>query len=238
MKFAIKESLLFFFLFICGLISGQEKPKVGLDAGLEVVNRYVWRGQLCSDALNFQPYITAQYGCFSLTGFGSYAASKNFAEVDLIASVSLGGFELTVSDYYGENEEDLSQNSYFGWDRTSTAHLVEATLSYDLPFEKIPLKLSYGMMLYGDDLNENDHQNYSTYFEVLYPFTVQDYSVSAFVAGTGNKGYYGSKASVVNAGLSVGRSLAVSSNYSLGLNASFIVNPNAEDVFFVVGITF
>ncbi len=238
MKLLLKRLFFIGPLFFSAVVFGQEKHRIGIDAGLEVVNRYIWRGTVCSDAMNFQPYMTVDYGCFSLTGFGSYAASKNFAEVDLIASLSLGNFELTVSDYFNENEEDLEQNKFLSWKKGSTAHLIESTLSYDLPFEKFPLKLSYGMMLYGADTDDNDNQNYSTYLELMYPFTYKDYTLSAFVGGTANAGFYGTKASVVNAGISMARPIQLSENYALGLNASFIVNPNADNVFIVVGIAF
>ena len=93
-------------------------------------------------------------------------------------------------------------------------------------------------MLFGDDLNENDNQNYSTYFELLYPFTYKEYSLSAFVGGTGNSGSYADRAAVVNTGISLERPIAINSNYSLALNTSLIVNPDAGNIFLVVGITF
>ena len=215
----------------------QEKAKVDLNVGLDIVNRYVWRGLQFSDSPNLQPYASVSYGGFSFMGFGSYATSKSYAEVDLIAAYTFKGLTFSVMDFYNE-EEDLSMNDYFDWKRATTAHLVETSLAYELPVEKLPLVFTASMLVYGADLNQNGNQNLSSYFELLYPFSFKDYSLSAFVGATANKGYYAEKPAVVNTGLSLERPIAVSDSFSFNLNTSFIVNPRAEDVFLVVGLTF
>ncbi len=215
----------------------QENSRVDLQAGLDVVSRYVWRGLQFSDAPNFQPYATISYGGLSLTGFGSYATSKSYAEIDWTIAYSLHGLTLSVVDFYNE-EEDLSMNDYFDWKRATTVHLVETSLTWELPVEKFPLVATVSTLVYGADLNSNGNQNLSTYFELLYPFSIKDYSLSAFVGATGNKGYYAEKAAFVNTGISLVRPVEVTDRFAFDLNMSFIVNPRAEDAFFIVGLTF
>lgn len=234
-KFRIGAVLVFFLVAL--LSEAQEKTKVDLNVGLDVVSRYVWRGLQFSDSPNLQPYASLSYGGLSLTGFGSYATSKSYAEVDWIASYAVGGLTFSVMDFFNE-EEDLTMNDYFNWKRSSTAHLVESSVAYELPMEKMPLVVTASVLVYGADLNQNLNQNYSTYFELLYPFSFKDYSLSAFVGATANKGYYADKPSFVNTGVSMVRRIEVSDRFSFNLNSTIVVNPKAEDVFFIVGLTF
>ncbi len=227
-------SALFFYVF---LTNAQEKPKVDIEAGLDVVSRYVWRGSQLSDSPNLQPYATLSYGGLSLTGFGSYATSKSFSEIDWTLAYTLHGITLSLVDFYNE-EEDLALNDFFNWKRANTAHLVETSLAWELPIQKFPLRVTASTLVYGADLNQNGNQNLSTYFELLYPFTVKNYELSAFVGGTGNKGYYADQAAVVNTGISLMRPIEVTDRFAFDLNMCFAVNPRAEDAFFIVGVTF
>lgn len=233
-----KFFLLPLLVFPLSMAAQDDKSKFDIEGNVGVVSRYVWRGQLLSDAANIQPEITFSYGGLSLSGFGSYGLGKNFAEVDWTLSYEWKGLTLMLCDYYNEEESDMSENDYFDFNRSSTAHLIETCLQYELPFEKFPLQLTAGVMIFGDDLNVNQRQNHSTYFEVAYPFQYKDFSLTAFVGGTGNRGCFADEAAIVNTGISVDWPFVLNERYSLGLSTSFVVNPCAGDAFFVAGITF
>ncbi len=225
---------------LLGMVSSllsQEKSKADISAGVDFYNRYVWRGLLFTDAPSIQPYITASKGGFSATAWGSYATSKNYAEIDLFLSYTVGGFTIGLSDYYTEDETDLTLNDYSVYDQGETAHLIESYISYTLPAEKFPLTITASTFVHGADLDANGDQNYSSYFELMYPFSVNDYDLSLTLGGTPGEGYYGSEAGIVNLSFGASRSIKVTDSFSIPLNTAFIVNPLAKDLFFVVGIS-
>lgn len=220
------------------LVKGQEKDKLLFDAGFDLYSRYVWRGLLFSDAPNVQPYMAFNWKGWTLMGWGSYALSKNYAEIDLFLSWSAGCLTLNLNDYYTENEEDLASVDYDNWRRSGTGHLVETSMVLDGTGKKIPLIFTASTLVYGPDFSDRRNQNYSTYFEVKYPFKMQDYDLSIFAGGTVNKGYYAAGAAMVNVGLQSTHNIAINDEFSIPTNILFILNPEHKDVFLVLGISF
>ncbi len=218
-------------------LMSQEKNKTDVSAGVDFYNRYVWRGLLFTDAPSIQPYITASKGGFSATLWGSYATSKNYAEVDLFLSYTKGNFTIGLSDYYTEDETDLTMNDYTVFDQGKTPHLIETYISYQLPMDKFPLTITGSTFVHGADLNTNGDQNFSSYFELMYPFSAAAYDLSLTLGGTVDQGYYGDRAGIVNLSLGASRSIKITESFSIPLSTSFIVNPLAKDLFFVVGIS-
>nr|WP_321409047.1 hypothetical protein [uncultured Carboxylicivirga sp.] len=217
----------------------QDESKIDLNIGMDVYSRYVWRGLLFSDAPNFQPYITFTAGGFSATAWGSYATSKNYAEVDLFLSYTIKGFTLGLNDYYNEDETDMSSANYWVWDNPNAAHLGEAYLMYSLPNENFPLQLTASMFLYGYDKDVDGNQNNSLYFEALYPFSFKDLDLSLALGGTANDGFYSADgAQIVNIAFGASKTLKITDHFSVPLNMSLIFNPYADDVFFVAGFSF
>ncbi len=233
-----KALLILFITVLVTLASAQENKRLAFNAGFDIYSRYVWRGLSFSDAPNIQPYMTFTLGNWSLTGFGSYATSKNYAEIDVFLSYSNNGFTFNLNDYYNEDEQDLSAFNYGDWNRSTTSHLLEASMVFDGTLHRFPLILTASTMVYGADLNTRNNQNYSTYFEAKYPFALNDYSLSLFAGGTINKGFYADKAAIVNIGLESNHEVKFSDYFSLPVKASFYLNPNQKDVFLVLGISF
>jgi len=52
----------------------------------------------------------------------------------------------------------------------------------------------------------------------------------------GETGFYGSSFGVVNLGITATKKIKITKDFSLPLKASFITNPQAENIFFVVGL--
>ncbi|MCW3786628.1 hypothetical protein [Plebeiibacterium sediminum] len=235
----MKKKFTFVIMFMIATFSlmSQESTKTEVSAGVDFYNRYVWRGLLFTDAPSIQPYITASKGGFSATLWGSYATSKNYAEIDLFLSYTAGNYTIGLSDYYTEDETDLTMNDYTDFEQGETPHLIETYISYQLPVEKFPLTITGSTFVYGADLDANGDQNFSSYFELMYPFTAGDYDLSITMGGTVDEGYYGDKAGIVNLSLGASRSIKITESFSIPLNTAFIVNPLAKDLFFVVGIS-
>ena len=103
-----------------------------------------------------------------------------------------------------------------------------------------------GTLFYGADKGKDStgvyglgtNNNYSTYFEISYPFIVKGIGVKPFVGGIPfGSAWYGPFGGVVNAGFTVSKSVRISKEYELPVFASVITNPQAQSVFLVFGIS-
>ena len=226
-------------LLLCGGVGAQDSTKVSFLTGFDLVNRYVWRGAQFSDSPNLQPYMSVGFGGFSLMGWGSYAMGKNYAEIDLFLSYNLKGVTLSVNDYFNEQDTALWTTNWREWDRAYTGHLVEAQLSYTTSGENHPLTLTASTLIYGADLDDAGEQRYSTYFEASYPFSVKDYELSITAGGTvTSDGFYSSHAGLVNVGVQAVRDIKVNDNFSIPLSLSLVYNPENDDSFMVLMLSF
>jgi hypothetical protein len=82
-----------------------------------------------------------------------------------------------------------------------------------------------------------DKNNYSTYIEVSFPFTIKEVNLSAGIGGTPGEGLYADQASVVNISLKASKEIKITDSFSLPVFGQIILNPNQEDVFFVFGFS-
>jgi hypothetical protein len=213
-------------------------PSFSFNADL--VSRYIWRGLPLSLNANIQPYASVTYKNLTLGAWGSYALSNPYAEADLYLSYNMGAFTFTISDYYNEDETDMSFSNYFQYndrDTIITPHSIEGQVTFN-GTDNFPLSLTVATFFYGNDRNENNKNYYSTYLELRYQHTLGENTLSYFLGGTVAKGYYADKAAVVNMGFKATRDLVISEKTSLPVSAAFILNPDAKDIFFVFGLTF
>jgi hypothetical protein len=237
----MKRILLFAcMLLICTLAMAQnppEKKKLPFDLGVDLMSRYVWRGQCLDKNPNIQPwFVYAPKFGLKVGAWGSYSVGGDFAEVDLFAA----------TDYFIMNES-WANNHFFNYNKTTTGHLLEATLAYE-GTEKFPIKVVASTMLYGadkivdqiivdtvmSDTTYSYKNAYSTYFEIGY--TIRN--ISLFVGVTPMNGFYGSKASIVNAGISAKKNIKITDSFSLPIQAALVFNPHKENIFLVFGFSF
>lgn len=215
-------------------------PALSFSFNADLVSRYIWRGLPLDLHANIQPYASVTYKNFTLGAWGSYALSNPYAEADLYLSYDLGAFTFTVSDYYNEDETDMSFSDYFQYsdkDTIVTPHSLEGQITFN-GTDNFPLSVTVATFFYGNDRNENNKNSYSTYFELGYEHTLGENTLSYFLGGTVAKGYYADKAAVVNLGCKASRELKLSESTSLPVSAAFILNPEAKDIFFVFSLTF
>lgn len=218
----------------------EEESSFSFETGFDAVNRYIWRGLQFSDSPNLQPSMSLGYKGLSLTGWGSYAMGNNYAEIDLYLSYTTHGLTLSLNDYFTEDETDLSSTNWRNWDAEETIHLVEACVSYTSPGENHPLTLTASALIYGaDDLDGSAKQRYSTYFEASYPFAYQDFDFALTLGGTATQeGYYASNAGLVNVGVEAVRRIKVNDHFEIPLSMAIIYNPERDDSFFVLKLSF
>lgn len=214
----------------------------------DLVSSYVWRGFYQTGA-SFQPTLGFGAGNFSLTAWGSTdfdgassgegAAAK---EIDLTAAYAFGesGLSLSVASLWWAGQ---GGQQYFNFKSHETAHHFEAGLAYTLPMEKFPLSIAWYTMFAGADKNEEGSQNYSSYVELNYPFSVKavDLNVTCgflpYEAGVGVYGIPNSGFAVTNVALKGTTDIRVTDSFSVPIFAQAIWNPRMEDAHLVFGIT-
>jgi hypothetical protein len=193
----------------------EEGGKVNVTADL--VSRYVWRGTQFSTAPAIQPGISYSNGGFSGGAWGSYALNNVGTECDLFASYTTGfGLGAVVNSYFFPQDPTTTVPAgYFG-----DNHTLEVGLTYGIKGFSLA---AYKYLNQGKDF----------YAEAGY---TKD-NLTLFVGGGDQLYSTTKKFNIVNIGLKVSKEVALTDKYTIKPFGSFIVNPNQEQVFLVVGLT-
>ena len=217
-----KVSLILFaaILLSGSFVSSAQESKAAWTVGADFFNRYNWRGTDFGNSPVVQPTIKYTSGGFSLGAWGSYSLSANTTatEADLFMGYAFkNGFSLTMSDYYFPTEPG-STGKYFDY---SKSHIFEITAAQAIG--KFSLSGNYYFANADDDI----------YFEAAYAFKTVN-----FFLGAGNQSYTDSgKFDVVNMGISLTKTIDITDKFALPLIGKVILNPNKEQIFFVVGFS-
>jgi hypothetical protein len=209
--------------------------------GVDLVSRYVWRGQIYGDAPCLQPWAGVSVAGFDLSTWGSFPfvpvagdEAGALTEVDLTLARSLefpiGTITASVSDY----SYPSTGISYFEFAGDGTgAHTVDACLAYR-GREGLPLGLCASVNIYNDD-------QHATYVEASCPFSTGSTSVNLVVgAALGESALYAveeREAHFIQAGVSVSRPLVISDTFTPILKVSWILNPDAKRVVLVAALS-
>ena len=213
------------------------EEKIGLSVGADIVNRYIWRGMSLSTSAAFQPYVEFSAGGFTMGSWGSYTfAPEPFQEADLYLSYGISYFTLTFNDYFVPIDSIGYNNSYLDWDENTTPHALEAMFTIsEIP--NFPITFNAAVIIYGNDLDENGDNYYSTYLELAYDFSIGKTNANAFIGATPSKGLYSDDFNVVNLGISASKEIQITDKFSLPIMGAFIVNPNTENAYITFGIS-
>lgn len=240
MKNKLKKSLLILIVslsMISTSLYAGDSLKVEPSVGADLVSRYVWRGIALSKAPAIQPYLDFTYGSFSIGSWASYTVGEDvIQEVDLYLSFTKSWFTITACDYFTPNDT-ISYNDYFDWNNNRTGHAIEVS-AIIADIKNIPLSLTAGIYLYGNDRDDNNNNFYSTYFELAYSKSFHNnINFSSFVGITPFKGYYADEFNVVNVGISLEKEIKITDKFSVPLSGSLIVNPDLANVHFVLALS-
>ena len=245
-----KYTLLLFFTLIIGNLFAQEVVTTNenpLNVSCNLVSRYVWRGSQLSDSPNIQPGLEYSKNGFSIGAWGSYAMSlTGVQEADFYIGYTYNDtYSITITDYYFPDA--TIDYKYFDYDKDKTGHVLEVTVAYN-GTDKLPLKLMLASNFYGADARRiNDDGSlgnimFSTYAETTYSFKYFDafmgVNLTSIDTDKGESGFYGNGVGVVNFGISTLKNIEITDKFSLPLSLSIITNPQAEKIFFVVGLSF
>lgn len=224
------------------LVFSQEEEqiddkKLSVDLSADFVSRYVWRGLNLSESPSVQPNLAFSVKGLSLGTWASYSfAREAFQEVDLFLSFETKYLTFTVNDYFNPLDSIGTMGDYFHLKDKNTRHTLEGVVTFT-GSDNFPISLTTGVMFYGNDKGEDGKNLYSTYFELNYAAKIQEMEVTPFIGFTPALSYYAEKANIVNIGVNVVKNVEISDKFQLPLHASFIVNPEQEKVYFVIGIT-
>lgn len=215
-------------------------PGVDLAIHTDLVSRYVWRGLAFSDSPCLQPSLDFDWRGFTFGVWGSFSFSpaagdttgSTYSELDLSLSRSIETLagELTgaVSTYYFPSEGA----SYFHWDNRDGAHVIEATLSLELP-EPMPIQLLVARNIHNDP-------DRSTFFGASAPLLRGPTALSLSLgAAPGRSAWYGVDsymAQMVEVGLHASRTLTLGRGVAPSLGVSYIVNPRLERPYLVASL--
>jgi hypothetical protein len=218
--------------------ASTDSTRVHLSVGADVVNHYVWRGLMLGNSPAIQPVMQVSAGNLSFGSWASYSISpSSFQEVDLFLNYSIGNLSIGLTDYYNPVDSLWKGDYYFKVNRSSTLHTIESSLTYS-EIGGTGFSATAGVMLFGNDRDEDGSNFYSNYFELSYAANVNDYGLNLFAGATFSKGYYAEKASLVNIGACISREVKISESFTIPVKGSFIVNPEKQNVYLVFGFTF
>ena len=208
----------------------KDTAKISVDVEADLVSSYVWRG-IYQTGVSVQPALSlSAYGA-TLGAWGSTDFSTFAKELDFYISYEIGGFSVSVTDYWWSGEGE----SFF---KERSGHYFEAGLSYTFP-EKFPLSIGINTMFLGDgDKDEEGKQRYSTYISASYPFPIGDTECEVGIGVSPWEGLYSDKFNVATISAKAAKKLKLSSEYSLPVFVEAIFSPAQDNAYLVFGIKF
>jgi len=251
--YAIVCFLPFYMLTFVSTNAQKDSSSVSFNVGADIVSRYIWRGSDIGRSPSIQPSIEITAGGFAIGYWGAVATSQftngSFSanqESDLYLSYTLKEmFTITLTDYF-LSCDTFTNNHYYEFNENKTGHLLEATLSFN-GTENIPFSFLVATNVWGADARKaNGDKFYSTYSELSYKTSIKDVELNAFVGANliapnldkDESGYYGDYMGVVNLGLTGTKEIKVTEKFTMPCFVSLITNPQTENIFMVLGITF
>lgn len=219
-------------------INGDSRVSFSINA--DIVSRYIWRGLPLSLSPNIQPYASISSGNLTIGTWASYGLSSPYAEIDLSVAYDLGPLTLALNDYYNEDETTLNLNDYFHFRSSGNSvspHAVEGSVTFNAT-DYFPVSITAATFFLGNDRDEENNKYYSTYIEASYTLSLNDYEIRFMAGGTPMEGYYAGKAALVNVGFTASREIKITDAFTLPASLSLVVNPDANDIFLVFGLTF
>lgn len=207
--------------------------KVEVSAGADLVSTYMCRGSKVSGA-SFQPTLGISYKGLSLSAWASTDFKTAVNEIDWILGYEVGGFSVAVTDYFGPFDDD-SAPKYFA----DGSHMLEGTVGFDFGkvCDKFALSIAWNTYFLNDKNAEGDEQ-FSTYIELGYPVATAPATLDFALGFTPWEGLYSEGFNVVNFSVKASREVKITDHYSLPVFAQMVLNPNAERIYGVFGISF
>ncbi len=210
----------------------QDKVKANISADL--VSGYICRGQDYG-GVSVQPSLTVSYEGLSLNAWGSTGFNRaDNREVDLILKYKISNIEVYVTDYWIMGED----NKYFDFSPNSTAHVLEGSIRYDFGF----FAMTWSTMFAGaDGVNKNGKRAYSSYLNLMVPFSFGGLNWSAEIGATPWATSFYENANcfaVCDISLRTLKKIEITNSFNILSFAKLTFNPTANKAYFTFGFTF
>lgn len=236
-------------------------PSFGFSYDLQLVSRYYWRGIDIDNSPAFQPDLSYTWkngfkvGLWGTFGFrqikerldGVEENYGHYAEFDPYISYTKNWFSVELNDYF--TVSTIGESDYFNFKKGQTGHSGVLNIIIG-GTEKVPLTFTVSTVIYGADMSKDEfgewgmgtRNNYSTYLELIYPMEIKSLGleIKPEIGMTPWGGGYGyaEKAAVINAGVRLGKTIRLSSNYSIPVEAGLLNNPDAKSTYFILKTSF
>ena len=234
-----KQLLLISILLTLTFCVNAQDCKTSIDFSANLTSRYIVNGtDLGKHSPAIQPNAEISVGDFTFGLWGSFALNvANANETDWYLRYKIKNFlSIQFSDVFFSNDT-LKSNNYLNYNKKTTGHQLNASINL-LGTEEIPLGIHFDFFFYTSiDLDKNGKDRFTSYFELNYALKLQNIDIKPFLGFTPWEGYWGNRFGVVNTGLAFSKNIPITEKYSLPINCKFIINPQAENVFFVFGIS-
>lgn len=260
-------------------ISTEKEKK--LELNLDIVSRYIWRGQSWGgNYIAVQPTIEyvvtpkLSLGFWATTNFkkdyfypDGVTAAKGYQEIDFYAMYQINNFlQFQIWDYYwpSVSKAEGVNNGFFNYGKDGVK-TVDAILYFDFSEGyKYPFNITVSTFVAGNDYRynsngENAKQNFTTYLEFGYTFTLFEKSTIKALKGIeldpvigavlNNKAEYYSYAdydevSFINMGITATKEIDLGKGITMPLSLNYVHNAaknNTETFgknYLVAGISF
>ena len=210
-----------------------------LSISLELTTKYIWRAIEYGDAPTSFAIINYERKGFSAYAEGVYAFNGSHSEVDLGVAYNYKWLTVGLNDYYYPTSVG-EKDHYFKLASRKTGHYLEGVIT--IAPEKIPLWLTLSNYFWGADKKPaNDKNAYSSYAEIGYSYSFNDYNVASLAVGAAlNKSFYTDYEhgfNVVNITAKYATSFKFS-KFRLPVSASYILNPYRNKSYVTLSIYF
>lgn len=225
------RKLLSILLLLCSLNTAHAQSAVEADLTADFVSSYVWRGMYLGSP-SIQPDLSVGWKGLAFSVWGSAGLAQARNEIDLTLSYSIGGFKVSVIDYW----DDSGGTKYFAYRPKETGHSFEAAVGYDFG----PVAISWQTFFAGADFQEADGRRaFSSYFEVSAPFRLLtlDWLAKAGVVPWASDYYGTQRFTFQSVSLKATKDIPCSEKFHLPIFAELIAAPAAGKLYFVAGFT-
>lgn len=198
-------------------IKDADAQEVTLTPGVDFYSTYVFRGVAFSGP-SIQPYVEFEAGNFTFGGWGSQGYD-GFQEMDLYASYSFDfGLSIGLTDYYYPGSEYFDGESH-AFEINTGIEISNFSLAANMVLNE-----ASGAGSAGEDL----------YFEAGLTVGSADLFVGAGDGWHSSDGEF----NLVNVGISTSKEIKLTEYFSLPLSGALILNPDSEQFYIVVGVSF
>jgi len=231
----IKPASLLLLMALMGFVAAPSLFAQSFSLGTDLVSRYVWRGADFGESASLQPSLAFETKGFEIGTWASYSIAPDGAganEHDLWISYTIetrrsGSFSLGATDYYFPAPDGSAFFDFSGSGEGS--HWIEPFVRYTGP-AVFPVTLSGAVFVH----NDPDH---SVYLEAGLPVRIDGVVLGLTAGAVANRStFYGTDGfALVNLGLSATKGVALSEQFSLPVDVAYILNPDQERSFLVIG---